>query len=113
MSSSSSSGEKVEGKHPCKRVIWALAEGPITRICPLQGPKEAMAAKALMEVWFTRLRVHPETLRRQEKHGLERVVEVAWQCERRRQIEMDVRRQYGERRDCYVLDNAFYGRRCS
>ncbi len=59
MSSSSSSGEKVEGKHPCKRVIWALAEDPITRICPLQGPKEAMAAKAPMEAWFTRWECSP------------------------------------------------------
>jgi len=45
---------KVEGKHPCKRLVLAQARDPITRICPLAGPNEAMALEAQMEDWFTR-----------------------------------------------------------
>ncbi len=47
--------EKVEGKHPCKRLVPAEAGDPITRICPLTGPNEAMAYEVQMEAWFTRM----------------------------------------------------------
>ena len=58
--SRSFSGKRVEGKHPCKRVVPAEAGDPITRICPLQGPNEAMAYEAPMEAWFTPRECIPE-----------------------------------------------------
>src|SRR5206468_12953014 len=47
-----SPGHRVEGKHPCQRVAATGVAGPITRICPLAGPNEAMAFEAPMEAWF-------------------------------------------------------------
>jgi hypothetical protein len=37
-------------------MVLAAVRDPITRICPLREPNEAMALEAQMEDWFTRER---------------------------------------------------------